>query len=361
MTIAAPPVPHYVPAPRASEELEYADLAVIDLAKFGTPEGKAKLAAEVRAAMKDKGFFYVINHGLTQEQTDRVFDIANIPLAQVSDEEKMKYDGKMQQTGSYQGYKPRQYWQIDNGVRDQIEHYNMNKNLQRKDHPEALRPYLGQLHEFIKHNHFNILHPLLKLLALGMGIQEDIFIPFHNFDARGETFLRFMKYYPRTEDDEQKTKNVWLKGHTDFGSVSILWSQPVAALQLICPDGKWRYVSHIPNALVINAGDALEFLTAGFYRATIHRVVQPPPSQCGHERLGVFYFAMPDDDLALRPLPIAGKWPVDQRRFADEDAPTMEEYRKGRIVAYGNSETKKDGEGKVEVQMIGKVLVRHYN
>lgn len=43
-------------------------------------------------------------------QTDRMFDIANVPLAQVTDEEKIKFDGKMQQTGSYQGYKPRQYW-----------------------------------------------------------------------------------------------------------------------------------------------------------------------------------------------------------------------------------------------------------
>ncbi|TCD61508.1 hypothetical protein EIP91_008305 [Steccherinum ochraceum] len=360
MTVAAPPVPHYVPAPVATETLEYADLAVIDLAKFGTREGKAKLTAEVRSAMKDKGFFYVINHGLTQQETDRMFDIANVPLAQVSEEEKHKFDGKMQQTGSYQGYKPRQYWHVDNGVRDQIEHYNMNKNLQRKDHPNALKPYLSEVQEFIKYNHFNILFPLLKLLALGMGFDENTFIPLHNFDATGETFLRFMKYYPRTEDDEQKTKNVWLKGHTDFGSVSILWSQPVTALQLICPDGKWRYVSHIPNALVINAGDALEFMSGGFYKATIHRVIQPPPSQQGAQRLGVFYFAMPDDNVKIHPLPNAQEW--EERRFSDEDAPTMEEYRKGRIIAYGNSETKKlDGKENVEVQMIGKVLVKHYN
>ena len=43
-------------------------------------------------------------------QTDRMFDIGNVPLAQVSDEEKIKFDGKMQQTGSYQGYKPKSYW-----------------------------------------------------------------------------------------------------------------------------------------------------------------------------------------------------------------------------------------------------------
>ena len=48
--------------------VDYADLAVIDLALAGTPEGRAKLAIQTRDAMKEQGFFYVINHGWNQEQ-----------------------------------------------------------------------------------------------------------------------------------------------------------------------------------------------------------------------------------------------------------------------------------------------------
>ena len=36
----------------------------------------------------------------------------------------------------------------------------------------------------------------------------------------------------------------------DTGSVTILWSQPVSGLQILSPDGKWRWVRHIDNALV---------------------------------------------------------------------------------------------------------------
>lgn len=43
---------------------------------------------------------------------------------------------------------------------------------------------------------------------------------------------------------------MWLKGHTDIGTITILWSQPVTALQMLMPDGQWRYVRHIDNALV---------------------------------------------------------------------------------------------------------------
>jgi len=39
-----------------------------------------------------------------------MFDIADIPFARVSEEEKRIYVARMKETGSYQGYKPRQYW-----------------------------------------------------------------------------------------------------------------------------------------------------------------------------------------------------------------------------------------------------------
>ena len=48
--------------------VDYADLAVVDLAQASTPEGQTKLAAIARDAMRDIGFFYVVNHGLTQSQ-----------------------------------------------------------------------------------------------------------------------------------------------------------------------------------------------------------------------------------------------------------------------------------------------------
>ena len=39
----------------------------------------------------------------------------------------------------------------------------------------------------------------------------------------------------------------------DITTVSILWSQPVAALQLKDPDGNWRWVQHKDNALVCDS------------------------------------------------------------------------------------------------------------
>ncbi|PCH36841.1 Clavaminate synthase-like protein [Wolfiporia cocos MD-104 SS10] len=357
-----PPIPHYVPAPVTSESLEYADLAVIDLSKIITSEGRAELTQQVCKAMKEQGFFYVINHGYTQAQNDRIFDIADIPFSLVSDEEKRAYLGNVKHTGTYQGYKLRQYWHIDAGVRDQIEHYNITRDVTKRQHPKAMRPLLPEVEAFAKFNHHNVLHPILRLLALGMELPEDTFVNLHNYSAEGDTWVRMMKYFPRSEEDEIKTNNVWLKGHKDYGTVTILWSQPVAALQIMCADGKWRWIKHIDNALVINVGEAMEFLSGGFYKGTIHRVVQPPQDQRGYPRLGAFYFAMTDDDVRLVPFtesPVLQKYGI-ERRFEDADAPTMEVWRKSRSSAYGQSKLQKKENG-IEEEIISGIVVKHYN
>lgn len=43
-------------------------------------------------------------------QTDRMFDIADVPFSQVSDQEKKAYECNVKEMGTYQGYKLRQYW-----------------------------------------------------------------------------------------------------------------------------------------------------------------------------------------------------------------------------------------------------------
>lgn len=106
----------------------------------------------------------------------------------------------------------------------------------------------------------------------------------------------------------------------------------------------------------------MEFLSGGYYKATIHRVVQPPPDQRGYTRLGVFYFCMPNDDVKLIPhaeSPVLQKHGI-YRRCDDADAPTMEQWRKARSAAYGQSELKKKDE-KVEEEFINGVVVKHYN
>ncbi|KAI1787047.1 Clavaminate synthase-like protein [Ganoderma leucocontextum] len=359
-----PSVTRWVALPPTKENLDWADLPVIDFSKASTPEGRAELAPRVRDVMRTVGFMCIVNHGLSQAQTDRIFDIGDVLFTQVPDAERAQHASKLAEEGSKIGYKPRQLWTIDNGVRDQHEQYALHRTVfGGQKHPKVLEPFLPELRAFSEHNHYDILHNILRMLALGMELPDDTFVKMHGFDAVGESHARWIKYHPRTEEDESKTNSVWLKGHKDTGTVTILYSQPIAALQILSPDGKWRWVKHIDNALVINIGESLEMLSGGFYKAVIHRVVQPPADQRGRTRLGTYYFALADDDVKLVPVasPVVPEEDV-VRRFADDVAPTMAEWRRMRYMAYGLKEaTSTDVASQEKIVENGVLVLKYYN
>ena len=78
--------------------------------------------------------------------------------------------------------------------------------------------------------------------------------------------------------------------------------QPVAALQVRTPTGLWKYVRPHPASITVNIADVLQFLTNGFLKSSIHRVVAPPPDQAHLDRHGVLYFVRPEDDTELIPI-----------------------------------------------------------
>lgn len=51
-----------------------------------------------------------------------MFDIADIPMSGVPEEEKWAYAGNSHETGLFQGYKPRQYW-VDHFITLAIYYY----------------------------------------------------------------------------------------------------------------------------------------------------------------------------------------------------------------------------------------------
>jgi len=71
------------------------------------------------------------------------------------------------------------------------------------------------------------------------------------------------------------TQQLYGGGPTDSCAITLLFRQPVAALQIKNPQsGEWKWVRPMDGALTVNAGDCLSILTGGYFRSTIHRVRQ---------------------------------------------------------------------------------------
>lgn len=111
-SLTSPETPRYVPAAETQADcmslitilaisladlpiaVDYADLAIIDLAKAGTPEGRAELTVEVCDAMKNQGFFYAINHGYTPSQvTTIITSMQTVRFTSMLDSKNFRYSG----------------------------------------------------------------------------------------------------------------------------------------------------------------------------------------------------------------------------------------------------------------------------
>ncbi|KAJ3959531.1 hypothetical protein N0V92_003847 [Colletotrichum tropicale] len=283
--------------------VEWADLVTLDLSKFDLPGGKEELAKQLFDAIQNIGFFYIINFGLSQEEVDRQFAIGK-SVFELPTEEKLKYRADLE-NGGYNGYKPLGLREVRPGVFDNTEIFNIPKFIPafERPQPNVINENKEEIEHFARHIHNHIVQKLLTLFAIILELPEDYFAGRHRYDeALSDCHLRYMKYHARDAETNAKLENVWVKGHTDFGSLTLLFRQPVAALQVRGNDGNWKWVKPYDGSITVNVADALEFLTNGFLKSSIHRVVVPPPDQAGIDRLGVLYFVRPEDSLELRPV-----------------------------------------------------------
>lgn len=361
-----PDLEHFVPVEVTKEKLAYADLVTLDLSSFEDGEAaRQELSQQVKNAMQTQGFFVVINHGIPIEQIDRQVDIGHHILTKTPLSEKQRLEGKMKQ-GSYQGFKLRNYWQIDQGVKDQIEQYNWNRNLTLREHPSTFQPFRDEIQELNDYIHKEILYRLLRLFALSLDLPEFFFVDLHKYEVYDDSWYRYMMFFHSHKEEEmEKTGGVWLKGHVDFGSLTLLFSQPMASLQLMDHfTGTWRWVPYIPGAIVVNAGEMMEWWTGGLYKATIHRVCQPPADQRNQDRCGLFYFVVPNDEVKINTLleesSVLREAGV-KRKFEPGTEPTSKLYRSARIGAYGQTDLFKGKGSGVQEEKIAGIALRHYN
>ena len=115
----------------------------------------------------------------------------------------------------------------------------------------------------------------------------------------GDAFLNFVHYDTRTPD--------WgLRPHTDYGFVTILdASAPGLQIEI---NGQFEDVPVLPGHLIINFGEALNFITAhsnDAVSAVTHRVVSQRSTD--PMRHGIVYFANPDLDGMLWQFDASGE------------------------------------------------------
>ncbi|KAF7585839.1 hypothetical protein BBP40_010037 [Aspergillus hancockii] len=289
----------YMDTPGTKLELDYAKIPTLDFSLYDLPGGKQKLTAQMKAAVEDTGFFYVINFGLSQEDIDRQFELGRLIL-NLDEEEKLKYRAKIED-GDHNGYRPLGVIEQFPGLRDNWECYHIYKFIpeHQRPHPQIVQDHYAEIERFHRHIHQDVAAKVLHLLANVLEIPEDSLEKDHRYNDVCSSFLRFVKYHARPPEINAKYEDVYVRGHTDFGSVTFLFSQPIGGLQLQLSGGGWADVKHIPGSIIVNTADMLHFWSNRYLQSCVHRVVAPPKDQEHLDRYGLIYFLRPKNTMCL--------------------------------------------------------------
>ncbi|KAJ4388547.1 hypothetical protein N0V93_006005 [Gnomoniopsis smithogilvyi] len=274
------------------EQLHTGEAFVLDFARLKSGQNRRELLEVIEKAAPT-GFLHIVNHGLDPKlfQTLRkvTYDVMTATM-----EEKDR-DTAVEGTGSFEGYKPRTPEEIRQGILPGIEEYNYDYNS-----PGTItRPKVIQENEISIRTVFDFYHSELTpalLSLLGDYCDLDL-IEGH---TKATEVAHFLLYHPHWYNDTDKKRAAY-GGHTDIGSLTYLNCNPVAGLQIYGPNG-WVYAAYVENSIVVNAGDALEYMTGGKINATLHRVIKPVHGQKNDPRPAIPFFVHPNHDVMVASL-----------------------------------------------------------
>lgn len=262
-----------------------ATLPVISLTSLDSDEGLAQL----RRAASDVGFFYLIDHGLSDDAQQEYLALSRA-FFQLPAEEKQSVD--MIHSPHFRGYNAMGN-EMTAGRLDAREQFDwMNEELAlsagQLKHPwqkligpnlwpsamPILKPALTTLQNKLSDITVNLLQRLCESLGVD-GHALD-----HTIGTQPYTHAKLIRY-PAQESPQQG-----VGAHKDPGYLTLVMQDAQSGLK-VERGNAWVDVPPIPGALVVNIGELLELASNGYLKATNHKVESPIQSA---ERYSIAFF-----------------------------------------------------------------------
>ncbi|XP_020422486.1 S-norcoclaurine synthase 1 isoform X2 [Prunus persica] len=231
----------------------------------------------------------VVNHGVVAEVLQEM-KYATAKFFQLPLEEKNKI---RMASGGFQGY-----GQVDGVTRgetmdwsDQLvltlypAQYRMLNSwpTEPEGYKEAIEAYSSEVKR--------VGEELPRSLSLIMGMEKHTLLELH------KELLQTLRvnYIPPCSMPD---KVLGLSPHSDASTITILMQEDNVTGLHIRKEGEWVPVKPIPNALVVNVGDAIEIWSNGKYKSIEHRAV----ANSGKLRISYASFLFPHVDVEVGPF-----------------------------------------------------------
>ncbi|RAH80124.1 oxidoreductase [Aspergillus japonicus CBS 114.51] len=262
-------------------------------------------------------------------QAERMFDLdAELFALDQATLDQYAYDAPRDLTG----YKRIGALKTDDGKVDHMHLYSISQddilgNRPARVNAPPIEEKRAEIQTFIREASA-ALGVILATLDHELGLAPGTLEKLSPLNQESETSVRLLCSPPQpTTPTEDTAKKITLGGHTDIGTLTLLF-HVVGGLQIL-PAGQdniyenWRCVRPVPGCALVNLGDTLVEWTGELLRSSLHRVVAAPGEQAGVTRQSVAYLVRPAKQASMRRLQ-GGKIPRLVEGEAEETRPVNE-------------------------------------
>ncbi len=284
-------------------------IPVIDLGPYlkGEPGALDRAATELRHALTEIGFYFIVNHGVPREQIASVFDQVKRFHAQPM-ENKLALKLNHHNTG----YLPMRgntlrTSTVQAGTKPNLNEAFFIKKELPADHPDVLadRRFRGAnrwpeglpgFKEVIT-GYADTMERLVQKLVRIYARALDLPATYFDEPFREPQFSLRMTHYPH--QDGPVSDEFGLAPHTDTSFLTLLAPNDVPGLSIRTQSGRWIQAPAIPDAYVVNGGQMLQRWTNDLFLATPHRAI----NQSGGERYAIPFFCDSNIDWPVAAVP----------------------------------------------------------
>lgn len=248
-------------------------------------------------SLKTTGFAVIQNHPIPMDLVNRVY----AQWAQFFEsDDKFQYQFRPDDQSGYFPFKSENA--KDSVFKDLKEFFHI--------YPRARLP------EFLAKDTWDLYHHLVGVGSELLGwvqdrspaeIKKNFTMPLPEMIVNSTESLHRIIHYPPLRGTEEAGA-VRAAAHGDINLLTVLCSATQAGLEVQDTQGKWHEVPCDPGSLAINAGDMLELASGGYYRSTIHRVVNPRGQDAAKARYSMPLFLHPRAEVVLADKITAGEY-----------------------------------------------------
>jgi isopenicillin N synthase-like dioxygenase len=291
-----------------SEALPASTIPVIDLAAGSSANlgERRAVAAEVGAAARAGGIFYVRGHGVPASVVDAQFDLARAFFA-CDVTEKAAID--VARSNCFRGYEAFASQTIDAAMPGDLkEGFIMGPELApTHPHVRAGYPNTGSNLWPERPPHFKsrmlawvermtaLGRRLAALIALSLDLPDDYFAA-----ALADPLVYAQLFHYPPQAASARVLQLGAGAHVDWGFITILAQDDVGGLEVRDAAGQWSAAPPIPGTFVIILGEMMLRLTNGRYRSATHRVAM---NTSGRSRYSIPAFFDPNYDYRVACVP----------------------------------------------------------